>query len=683
MTPPREQIAAKASTAVSAPWRSRLSLRWVLPAVIVAPVLAVACVLVLLGHATATQTANDLAGQNMRQIHARIESHLAHLMSLPPAINELNKLRLRDGQMSLGDPQRSRKPVFETLRIFPDVSSIVLGKATGEAMWVIRYPGEKTYEYAIKPAPGAKMNEFTLSASGEQVGGALSAFDYEPSARPWYRAAMEAGGPTWGDVYVWVRNGKGETLGVSYVEPYRGETGEIQGVINCELTLADISAFLSRLKVGKTGKAFIIERNGNLVATSVGLSCMKDGLGRLPAREAGDAQIAAAATELEHRFTPLKTIDGVNRAAVRLAGEPVELVVSPFHHGRNLDWLIVTLVPENDFLAEVRHSRRRALAVATVAVAAALVAGMLLAVWLARPILAVVEHARRVGGGDLDARLVRHDNREMLQLSTALNDMADGLKDRMRLRHALSLAMEVQQSLLPTKRPVVKGVDVAARSKYCDETGGDYYDYLDITGLGPHSLVIALGDVMGHGIAAAMLMATARGILRSHTRVQGSLSELLTHVNKLLVEDTGGRRFMTMFLGVVDTRTHTMRWASAGHDVPLLYDPAGGLTMAQEGGGLPLGVLDSETYEEQTFRGLRPGMVMVVGTDGLWESKNEAGEEFGKRRVSEALAAAAHLDAAAIDAAIYQALQAFCGARANDDDITYVVIKFTDEAETK
>lgn len=664
---------------MSGTWRSRLSLRWVLPTLIVAPVLVLACVLVLLGDATARRTANDLAGQNMRQIHSRIEAHLTHLMSLPPAINELNKLRLREGQMSLSDPQRNRKPVFETLRIFPDVSSIVLGKATGEAMWVIRYPGETTYEYALRPAPGAKMHEYTLGETGEQVGGALSGYDFEPTARPWYRAAIAAGGPTWGDVYVWVRNGKGETLGISYVEPYRADTGEVLGVINCELTLADISAFLSRLEVGKTGKAFIVERNGNLVATSVGLSCMKDGLGRLPARQADDLQIAAAAAELEKRFTSLDAINSVNRAAATLAGEPVELVVSPFSHGRNLDWLIVTLVPANDFLADVHRSRQRALVVAIAAVAAALIVGTLLAFWLARPILAVVEHARRVGGGDLDARLVLHDNREMMQLSTALNDMADGLKDRLRLRHALSLAMEVQQSLLPSKRPVIKGVDVAARSQYCDETGGDYYDYLDIEGLGPHSLVVALGDVMGHGIAAAMLMATARGILRSHVRVQGSLSELLTHVNNLLVVDTAGRRFMTMFLGVIDTKTRSMRWASAGHDVPLLYDPAiGGMTEAQDGGGLPLGVLDTETYEEQTLQGLRPGMIMVVGTDGLWESKNEAGEQFGKRRVGQVLAAVSHLDAAGIDAALYKELRTFCGSRAIDDDITYVVIKFTD-----
>src|SRR5262249_54138774 len=160
--------------------------------------------------------------------------------------------------------------------------------------------------------------------------------------------------------------------------------------------------------------------------------------------------------------------------------------------------------------------RDKSLILGAIAVLVTLVLGIWIALWLLKPIVAVVTHARRVGAGELEARITRRDYQEVSQLSTALNEMADGLQDRMRLRHALSLAMEVQQSLLPRGTPRVHGLDVAARSKYCDETGGDYYDYLEVEGMGPNRLLIALGDVMGHGIAAAMLMATARGILRSH-----------------------------------------------------------------------------------------------------------------------------------------------------------------------
>lgn len=659
------------------PWFSKLSIRWILPAAVVLPVLVVSLWLTFLAYRTGQSSANDLAEQSIRQIHGRIENHLNHLMELPPAINQLNLGRLRDGVIALDDPARSRKTVFETLETFPDVSSIVLGSQKGQVMWVIRYPGETTYEYAIKPTPDAPMQEFAMDSAGHVGAQPLGSYPFNTVGRPWYRAAIEANEPTWGSVYVWVRGGKGVTLGVSYVEPYRDPAGSLLGVINCELTLADISTFLKRLEIGRTGLAFIIERDGNLVATSVGLNCMKDGMNRLPATDAPDARIAAAAKQLMSDPEALAAINGTKVERIDLAGQPAQMVTSSFKNRKNLDWRVVTLVPDADFLAGVQRNRTKSLRFAAVAVLVAMGAGIWLAMWLLRPILAVVTHAKRVGKGELDLRLDRHDNHEISQLSGALNDMAAGLQDRMRLRHALGLAMEVQQSLLPNRTPTIEGLQIAARAKYCDETGGDYYDYLNVESIGSNSLFVALGDVMGHGIAAALLMATARGVLRSQARIQGSLGHLLTHLNEHIVTDTKGDRFMTMFLAVFDASTMSMRWASAGHDQPLIYDPERGMLgeIDPHGGGLPLGVMETEQYEELTYTGLRAGQVVLFGTDGLWESKNAAGEEFGKERVGEAMAELANLSVAEIEAGVYQRLQAFCGGRANDDDITYVVVK--------
>jgi phosphoserine phosphatase RsbU/P len=655
----------------------KISIRWIMPAVVVAPVLVVVTLLTALAYQTSQRTVSDLAGQNMRQIHQSIETHLNQLMDLPPEINELNRSRLQEGILSLNDPPHNRKLIYQTLQTFPAVSSIVLGSATGQVMWIIRYPGETTYEYAMKARPDSPMVEYTMGADGQIGPTPLRSYPFNTIARPWYQGAIAENGPTWGNVYVWIRGGKGTTLGISYVEPFNDEAGKLQGVINCELTLADISAFLQKLEIDKTGDAFIIERDGNLIATSRGLSCMKDGTGRLPAVEAPNARIAAAARQLPRLFGSLTSINGMQRSNAVLDGEPTQIVVSSFHNQRNLDWLIVTIVPNSDFLGDVQRSRMRSALLGGLAVLGALALGIGMSRWLAKPILAVVQHAQRVGAGDLDARISRTDNREMAQLSTALNEMADGLQDRMRMKHALSLAMEVQQSLMPRHKPQVPGIDVAARSQYCDETGGDYYDYLEVETIGKDTLFVAVGDVMGHGIAAAMLMATARGVLRSHAQGCTSLGHLLTHVNELLVVDTDGKRFMTMFLGTMNASTMSLCWASAGHDQPLLYDPdSKKLIELESSNGLPLGVEETATYQEAIHAKLRPGQIMLIGTDGLWESRNHADEFFGKKRVVEAMAALAHLSASEIEAGIYQRLKEFCGDCANVDDITYVVIKF-------
>jgi serine phosphatase RsbU (regulator of sigma subunit) len=659
---------------------SRISIKWIMPPLLVLPVVVVAFVLTLLAYTTGKRSADDLANQNMLQIHGRIEEHLTRLLDMPSAINELNKRMLDTGEMSLSDADRNRVPVFETLNIFQAVSSVVIGSAEGPTMWVIRYPGETTYEYAIKDAPASNMVEYTLGNGGVINSEQLSSYAWQPTVRPWYTAAIEADGPTWGEVYIWLRNGVAETLGVPYVEPYRDEDGNIIGVVCTELTLSDISSYLGRLTIGKTGKAFIVETNGDLVAASAQIETMKDGVNRLPAGEAADPWIAAAAAELTSRFGDPIDIDGPHRAAVTIEGQPMRLVVSPYENRRNLEWLIATVVPDSDFLADVEANRAQSTWFGGLAVVL-MVAGSVLVVFLMlKPILALSAHAKRISEGHLDETLELSDSLEMAQLSQSINRMVGDLQDRVRLRHALSLAMDVQQSLLPNETPSIRGIDIAARAQYCDETGGDYFDYLDMAGLEDKALVVALGDVMGHGVAAAMLMATARGMFRSHVRVQGSLNELMTHVNELLVRDTAGERFMTMLLFVVDTTKKTLRWASAGHDAPFLYEPQTGQCVDTGAeGGLPLGIMPGETFEEQELTDLHPGQIIIVGTDGLWESRNPAGEQYGRDRLKQAICDLADQDAKTIEQGLYDRLTSFCGDQPIDDDVTYVVLKITDE----
>ena len=152
-----------------------------------APVVVVAIVLTVLAYRTGQRTVNDLAGQNMRQIHERIEGHLNHLMDLPPAINQLIGSRLRRRVLALQRPaDAAARPSFETLETFPDVSSIVLASEQGQVMWVIRYPGETTYEYAIKAEAGCA--DAGVRDGGGRAGSApgrrCSSYAYDPFEPP-------------------------------------------------------------------------------------------------------------------------------------------------------------------------------------------------------------------------------------------------------------------------------------------------------------------------------------------------------------------------------------------------------------------------------------------------------------------------------------------------------------------
>jgi len=132
-------------------------------------------------------------------------------------------------------------------------------------------------------------------------------------------------------------------------------------------------------------------------------------------------------------------------------------------------------------------------------------------------------------------------------------------------------------------------------------------------------------------------LAGVRAVLRDRAVAAGDLAELLVRLNKLISADHGGDRFMTMHLSVIDSKTGTMRWVSAGHDPVIVYDPANG-TFAEVGeGDLPLGIMDDTQYSEQTSAALRPGQILFIGTDGVWEMPDAKGEQYGFAKASSGL----------------------------------------------
>jgi sigma-B regulation protein RsbU (phosphoserine phosphatase) len=326
--------------------------------------------------------------------------------------------------------------------------------------------------------------------------------------------------------------------------------------------------------------------------------------------------------------------------------------------------------------------RRRAIVLAVIATLGALLLGLILARALSQPLLALTRHVARVGGGDFDARLQLHTARELQTLSTELNTMAGGLKQRVQLEQSLALATHVQQSLLPQAPPQIDALDVAGQSRYCDSTGGDYFDFIDVAPLPGRQVLVAVGDVMGHGIGAALLMATARAAVRATAAAPdgAALGALMSRVNHVLAQDARHGLFMTLSLLVIDVDERAVRWASAGHDPVIVYDPASDQFADLDGGDIPLGVTDGVEYEEFSRDALAQGSVLVVGTDGIWEAKNGADEMYGKARLRELIRRHAADDAKEIAAALERELGEFTGHSPLSDDVTFVVMKLRDVA---
>ena len=187
---------------------------------------------------------------------------------------------------------------------------------------------------------------------------------------------------------------------------------------------------------------------------------------------------------------------------------------------------------------------------------------------------------------------------------------------------------------------------------------------------------MVVGDVTGHGIDAALLMTTARAFLRMRASQCGSISQIITEMNRHLAQDvleTG--RFMTLFYMTIDLERGHVRWVRAGHDPALIYDPVKDDFEELKGEGLALGVDEEFAYEENLRTQLVSGEVIALGTDGIWEAHNRHGEMFGKDRFREIIRQNANAQANEILDAVYAELNSFTLGIKPEDDLTLVVIK--------
>ena len=295
-----------------------------------------------------------------------------------------------------------------------------------------------------------------------------------------------------------------------------------------------------------------------------------------------------------------------------------------------------------------------------------------------QPITDMMVLVRRVRKGHFKQKVRVVSNDELGVLGDGFNEMTEGLIERDNIRQSLYLAKEVQQTLLPRENPKVDGLDIAAAIVYCDETGGDYYDFLETNETHPGNFRVVIGDISGHGIPSALMMATGRAFLRQRSTLPGNLSDIVSDVNHQMTrdfEESGG--FMTLFYLSIDPVNRNLCWVRAGHDPAIFYDPETDKFDVLRGAGMALGVDAAGRYEEFHKTGLKRGQIIVLGSDGLWEARNPQGKMFGKEPIHQIIRRNPQAIAREILTSSFNAFNVFLGDRAPEDDVTLVIIKIT------
>jgi sigma-B regulation protein RsbU (phosphoserine phosphatase) len=294
------------------------------------------------------------------------------------------------------------------------------------------------------------------------------------------------------------------------------------------------------------------------------------------------------------------------------------------------------------------------------------------------PIKEIIQALKDVRRGNFDRKVIVRSNDEIGYTGDVINEMTTGLKEREQMRRSLFLAREVQQNLLPDANPQIEGLDIAGSSIYCDETGGDYYDFITPAGNGDSELAVTIGDVSGHGISSALLMAAVRSSLRQRSYLPGDAAAIISDVNRQLaddVEDSG--QFVTMFYLSIDPAKKHLEYVRAGHEPAILFDPDSDTFEELGGAGMALGVDKHWKVDAYTKTALHKGQIIFLGTDGLWEACNSRGAMFGKQPIYDIIRSHSALSASDILEKVLAALQDFQEGAKIEDDITLVILKIT------
>jgi phosphoserine phosphatase RsbU/P len=258
--------------------------------------------------------------------------------------------------------------------------------------------------------------------------------------------------------------------------------------------------------------------------------------------------------------------------------------------------------------------------------------------------------------------------------------IADEVARREKMNRELEIAREVQERLFPQKRPEVAGLDYSGKCRTALGVGGDYYDFLTLP---EGKLGIALGDISGKGIAAALMMASLQASLRAEAiRAGDDLAGMIARVNQMVYDASGEDRYATLFYAQYEPATRVLTYVNAGHNAPILFlcgKRDGRVERLDQAGGTVIGLLPDCAYQQAEVS-LGAGDLLVIYTDGFSEAMNCSLEEWGEKRLIAAARETGDLAAEAVIASITRAADEFAAGAPQHDDMTLVVVRAVEAA---
>ncbi|MEM7227209.1 MAG: SpoIIE family protein phosphatase [Planctomycetota bacterium] len=503
---------------------------------------------------------------------------------------------------------------------------------------------------------------------------------YDPRSRPWFVGAIESddGAVHWTEPYTFFTT---KEPGITASTAFTDQHG-MRRVLGFDVLLRDITEFSRHAGPGERGLVAVLSADRRLV-----------GLPGLPQFDNPDKRAASYLMSAVNLESPLIK-DAVAAYAqlddpedevyrFRSGGEWWWACAEPYPLSGDQTLRVAILIPEAELIGSLQALRSIIILLVVLVLGFGIWRAYRVANRFVTPIEALVAQTERISAGDLNsADPIVSPVTEVQRLVRAQDQMKEGIRARNRLQKVerdLDLAREIQYGLLPQSAPVVAGFDIAGWNQPADETGGDFFDWIELP---DGTIGFTLADVTGHGIGPALIVAVYRAYIRASTSFGSTnVADGLRFVNDLLYADIPDDRFITAVVGMLDPDAAVISMVSAGHGPLLYYEAATGAVRSWDADAVPLGIMAGIDIESPRQISCAAGDMLVLVTDGFFEWADAEGTMYGLRRLEQFLADHASLASSAFIEALYADVLRHVAGTVQSDDLTALVIKATPHDE--
>lgn len=504
----------------------------------------------------------------------------------------------------------------------------------------------------------------------------LSGTTFAHTREDWYTLPKQLNRPVWSEPYIFAG-----VLMVTYSVPVYIEKAGVNhfaGVVTCDLSLDGLEAMIDKLPLGKGGYGILISRNGTFIAHPKREFVLNETVFSI-----AEEHNAPSLREIGQRM--VSGVPGIVASADFLSDDLAWLAFTPLRSG---NWTMAAIISRDEMNAAIYRLSRNQTAIGITGLLFLGLAVGMISRSITRPIRNLQDAADVLASGDLDASLPAPQGRdEVARLTTAFSGMRDSLKRqvadlkettavRERMHSELTIARDIQMGLVPKTFPPFparEDIDLYAEIKPAREVGGDFYDFFL---LDQDHIALAIGDVSGKGVPAALFMAVTRSFLRSAFHVNSDPAKVLAHVNNELVEGNESCMFVTLFCAVLDCATGELQYANAGHNPPAVRRRDGRVEWISGSRSVVAGAMPDAPYCSENYR-LPDGSALILYTDGVTEALNPSNELYGEDRLTAVLAGQkAASECREITTCIVDDVAQFAEGAEQSDDITILVIKY-------